>query len=88
MLREFRAKYASRLIEIKKKLLEKYSDKRDRIENIIDLLMVKLERLRRYDLADYLFTLYNATKEFPELEELIPPSEEVDALLGKKRQAD
>jgi flagellin-specific chaperone FliS len=88
MLREFRAKYATRLIEIKRKLIEKYPEKRDRIENIIDLLMVKLERLRRYDLADYLFTLYHAVKEFPELEEIIPPSEEIESLLNKESQVE
>ena len=88
MLRHFRAKYATKLLEMKKKLIEKYPEKRDRIENIIDLIMVKLERLRRYDLADYLFTLYHAVKEFPELEEVIPPSEEIEALLNKENQVE
>ena len=88
MLREFRARYATKLLEMKKKLIEKYPDKRDRIENLIDLIMVKLERLRRYDLADYLFTLYHAVKEFPELEEIIPPSEEIESLLNKESQVE
>ncbi len=88
MLREFKAKYATKIIELKKKLIEKYPDKRDRIENIIDLIMVKLERLRRYDLADYLFTLYHATKEFPELQELVPSSDDIEALLSKENQTE
>jgi DNA gyrase/topoisomerase IV subunit A len=88
MLREFRAKYASKLTEIKKKLIEKYPNKREQIENIADLIMTKLKRLRRYDIADYIFTLHDASKQFKEFEELIPPSEEIDSLLKKENQAE
>jgi hypothetical protein len=80
-LREFKTKYMARLLEIKKHLLEKYPDKRDRVEFIVDTLLAKLTRLRRYTLPDYLSTLARATKDFKELEALIPPKEEVEELL-------
>jgi len=80
-LREFKARSLTRLIEIKRELLEKYPDRSDRINYIIDLLATKLENLRTYTLTDYIFTLYQASKEFKELERLIPGVQETDELL-------
>jgi hypothetical protein len=80
-LREFKAKYIAKLLEIKRDLLERYADKRDRVEFIVDTLLAKLTRLRRYTLPDYLSTLARAAKEFPELSQLIPSEREVEELL-------
>jgi hypothetical protein len=80
-LREFKARSLTRLIEIKRQLLEKYPDRSERVNYITDLLAVKLENLRTYTLTDYIFTLYQASKEFSELEQLMPSSQEVDELL-------
>jgi len=80
-LREFKARSLTRLIEIKRQLLEKYPDRSERVNYITDLLATKLENLRTYTLTDYIFTLYQASKEFRELEQLMPSSQEVDELL-------
>jgi hypothetical protein len=80
-LREFKSKYLARLLNLKKQLLEKYPEKREQIENITDMLVVKLENLRVFTLTDYIATLYYASKEFNEIEQLIPSEEEVDELL-------
>ena len=79
-MREFKARSLAWLIEIKRELLEKYPDRSDRINYIIDLLATKLENLRTYTLTDYIFTLYQASKEFKELERLIPGVQETDEL--------
>jgi len=80
-LREFKTKYLAKLLQIKRELLDKYPEKRERIEHIVDVIMNKLYHLRTFTLPDYLHTLYLAVKEFRELEELIPPSEEIEELL-------
>jgi restriction endonuclease S subunit len=80
-LREFKAKYLAKLLNLRKQLLEKYPERRERAEFIVDMLISKLEHLRTYTLSDYLYTLHLATKEFKELETIIPPSEEVEELL-------
>jgi hypothetical protein len=80
-LREFKARSLAKLIEIKRQLLEKYPDRSERVNYIIDLLATKLENLRTYTMTDYIFTLYQASKEFKELEQLMPSSQEVDELL-------
>jgi hypothetical protein len=80
-LREFKARSLTRLVEIKRELLEKYPDRSERINYIVDLLAVKLDNLRTYTLTDYIFTLYQASKEFKELEQLIPSYQETDELL-------
>ena len=80
-MREFKARSLTRLVEIKRELLEKYPDRSERINYIVDLLAVKLDNLRTYTLTDYIFTLYQASKEFKELEQLIPSYQETDELL-------
>jgi hypothetical protein len=80
-LREFKAKYLVKLLNLKKQLVEKYPERRDRVEHVVDLLASKLENLRTFTLTDYLFTLHLATKEFPELEQLVPSEEEVQELI-------
>jgi hypothetical protein len=80
-LREFKARSLAKLVELKKELLEKYPDKADRINQIADLIATKLENLRTFTLTDYIFTLYQASREFKELEALIPSSKEVNELL-------
>jgi hypothetical protein len=80
-LREFKAKYLARLLNLRKQLLERYPDRVQRIEYIVDILSNKLSTLRIYTLADYLHTVYLASKEFSEFEELVPPKEEIEQLL-------
>jgi hypothetical protein len=80
-LREFKAWSIARAIELKKQLLEKYPDRAQRVEYIIDLLINKLRNLRVFTLTDYLAVLYDASKEFPELEALMPSSKIVEELL-------
>ena len=80
-MREFKARSLAKLVEIKRELLEKYPDRSERINYIVDLLAVKLDNLRTYTLTDYIFTLYQASKEFKELEQLIPSYQEIDELL-------
>ena len=80
-MREFKAKSLTRLIEIKRQLLEKYPDKADRVNYLVDVIATKLENLRIFTLTDYIATLYHASKEFAEFEQLIPSSKEVEELL-------
>lgn len=80
-LRRFKSKYMTRLMNLKRELLGKYPDKRDRVEYVADILMTKLEHLRVYTLPDYIRTIYFACKEFREFEALVPSEEEVDDLI-------
>ena len=82
-LREFKAKYMAKLLHLKKQLVEKYPERAQRVEYITDILVAKLENLRIFTLTDYLATLHHATKEFKELEELIPSSQEIEELLER-----
>jgi hypothetical protein len=81
-LREFKAKYLARLLGLRKHLLEKYPEKRGRVEYLVETLVVKLEGLRTVTLLDYVFTVYGAAQEFKEFEALIPGESEVEALLS------
>jgi hypothetical protein len=80
-LREFKAKYMARLLNLRKQLLERYPERRERIEYIVDILSNKLQTLRVYTLADYLHTVHLASKEFKEFEVLVPTEEEIEQLL-------
>ena len=80
-LRKFKARSMARLVEIKRELLSKYPDKAERVNYIVDLIATKLENLRTFALTDYIATLYHASKEFAEFEQLIPSSKEIDELL-------
>jgi hypothetical protein len=81
-LREFKAKYMAKLMELRKRLTEKYPDRSDRVIYISDLLMAKLRSLRTFTLTDYLATLYDATREFSEFESLLPGEKEIESLLN------
>jgi len=80
-LREFKAKYMAKLMTLCKQLFEKYNDRSDRVQYVCDLIAMKLRSLRTFTLTDYLATLYNACKEFRELEALIPSEKEVEELI-------
>jgi hypothetical protein len=82
-LREFKAKYLTKLLNLRKQLLERYPERAQRVEYIVNMLVAKLEHLRTFTLTDYIATLYHATKEFKELEELIPSEEEIKKLLER-----
>ena len=81
-LYRFKVVHISRLISIK----QQFADNA-RIQEIIDNhLIPKLQHLRAMDLADYIFTLYLASREFKVFEELIPSEQEVDALIENKNK--
>ncbi|MEM4827945.1 MAG: hypothetical protein QXK07_07905 [Desulfurococcaceae archaeon] len=80
-LREFKALSLVKLMSIAKQLREKYPDRRERVDHIVDTLATKLQQLRTFTLTDYLFTLHSVSREFPELAELIPSEETVKSLL-------
>jgi uncharacterized protein YdhG (YjbR/CyaY superfamily) len=82
-LSDFRAKYMARLLALRRELEQKYPERRERIEYITDVLANKLSNLRSHTIADYLFTAYLATKEFPEFHELIPPTKEIEEILDE-----
>jgi hypothetical protein len=85
-LREFKAKYLAKLLNLKKQLVEKYPERAERINYITDLLASKLENLRTFTLPDYLFTLHLAAKEIPEIEQLIPSEREVEELIEREEE--
>jgi hypothetical protein len=79
-LEKFKAEHISKIISIK----QQYADNA-RVAEIIDLYLIpKLQHLRAMDLADYIFTLYLASREFRVFEELIPSEQEVDKLATDK----
>jgi hypothetical protein len=80
-LSKFKTKYMTLLLSIKNELAQKYPDKADRIGYIVEVLMHKPYTLKTHSLADYLHTVYLATKEFKEFEKLMPSQEEVEELL-------
>jgi len=80
-LAKFKSKYMSVLVQLKNELLQKYPDKADRINYIIDILMHKLYALKSHAVPDYLHTVYLTCKEFTELCTLIPSEKDVDELL-------
>ena len=80
-MREFKAKYMAVLLELKEELEQRYPDRAQRVEYIVDVLMSKLENLRTYTLPDYLHTVYLASKEFGEFRRMVPPKEEIEQLL-------
>jgi hypothetical protein len=80
-LREFKARYLAKILSLKKQLLEKYPERADRVNYVTDLLVGKTQNLRVFTLTDYLATLYHASKEFPEVEQLFPSESEVEELL-------
>ena len=83
-LREFKAKYLTKLLNLRKQLLEKYPEKTQKIEYMVSMLVAKLEHLRTYTLSDYVATIYQAIREFKEFEELVPSEDEIRKLLGKE----
>jgi hypothetical protein len=76
-LRELKSRYMAKLLDLRKQLLEKYSDKREKVEFVVDRLMGKLQLLKARWMPDYIYTVYQYAKEFPELEALIPSEEEI-----------
>jgi len=81
-LEKFKAVQIAKLTQLK----QQHSDD-ERIAEIIDLYLIpKLQHLRAMDLADYIFTLYLASREFNVFEELIPSEQEVDTLIEQKNK--
>jgi hypothetical protein len=73
----FKAKYISRLMRLRKELKQKYSNKADRIEEIVFNIATKLANLRRHTLADYMFSVTLACKEFAEFCSLVSTWQEI-----------
>lgn len=79
----FRNKQLLKLIELRKKLLEKYNSEQHvkRIDYLFELLTMKLQYLNEESLLDYIRLIILCSKEYEEFKELIPSSEELDNLL-------
>jgi len=73
----------TKLLNLKKQLVEKYPDRAQRIEYITDFLITKLEHLRVYTLTVYITMLHKASREFSEFEQLIPSEHEIEELLKR-----
>ncbi len=84
-LREFKLKQLMKIRDLKKQLLEKYPDQSKRIEDLVNMLIAKLQDLRTFTLCNYLFTLYRISREFKEFEQLIPDPQELESLLKRDR---
>jgi len=81
-LEKFKAIQLSKIIALK----QQYSDNK-RIAEIIDLYLIpKLHHLRAMDIADYIFTLYLASREFVTFEELMPSEQDVDVMIKEKNK--
>jgi hypothetical protein len=83
-LSKIKAKYMSMLMQLKNELLQKYPDKADRIEYIVETLMHKLYALKSHSLTDYIHTVYLASKEFPEFSKMMPKEEEIEEILEEE----
>ncbi|MEM4913803.1 MAG: hypothetical protein QW579_06330 [Desulfurococcaceae archaeon] len=81
-LREFKAIQLSKLARLEDELLEKYKDRQDQVRNIIERIRKKTIALRRWNVLDYVATLYELSTMFPELKQLIPPKEAIEKLYG------
>ena len=79
-LQRFKLEQLSRLVAIK----QQYSNNQRVWEIVENHLIPKLQHLRAMDLANYIFELYLASREFSAFEELIPSEQEVDALIEDK----
>jgi hypothetical protein len=79
-LDQFKAIQIAKLTQLKQQFADNV-----RIVEIIDLhLIPKLQHLRAMDIADYIFTLYLASREFSVFEDLIPLEETIDQLIADK----
>ena len=52
------------------------------VNEVCDTIATKIQSLRTYTLADFMYLLYQASKEFPELAELIPDEKTIRELMG------
>ncbi|MEM4975945.1 MAG: hypothetical protein QXT64_01315 [Desulfurococcaceae archaeon] len=80
-MEKFKAVSIAKLNELLKKLKEKYPERAERVDYIVDVLMAKLHTLDKHNLHDYLFTLHLSSKEFKEFMELVPDEKTVVELL-------
>lgn len=81
-LREFKAKQLVKLARLEQELRQKYPEKTKRIESLVTVLETKTMNLRIFTLADYLFSILLASKEFHEFLGLMPKEEEINELLS------
>jgi hypothetical protein len=76
----FKAKYLARLMRLRKELKQKYSEKADRVEEIVFEIAPKLANLRKHMMTDYLFSATLACREFAEFCNLVPTEHEIKQL--------
>jgi hypothetical protein len=74
----WKAKTMSRLVTIAQKYRE---DSRKAV--VLEALINKLHYLRSKDLASFLHMLYHASKDAPELQELIPSEGEISKFISE-----
>lgn len=80
-LREFKVRQMVKIKELEEEIMNKYPEKRERVRNLIDILVAKLSNLRMYTLYDYVQTLHLASREFAEFKQLMPSVQEIEELL-------
>jgi hypothetical protein len=79
---EFKSKQLLRLKQLEHKLVEKYPDKKERIESVVNDLAYYINYLLRWDrLAYYVRRVLEYSREFPELAELVS-EQEISQVLG------
>lgn len=80
-LREFKAKQLAKIAEVKALLVQKYPERTGEITEIINKIVVATNLLKTFKLPDYISMLYLYASRFPEIEKLIPSTEEVKKLV-------
>jgi len=82
---EFRARKLLLLNELKDKLLKAYPDRSDKILFWCERIEKALRQFRPSKISSYVFTVSDATKEFPEFNVLIPKLEEIKEVRVRPR---
>ena len=82
---EFRARKLLLLNELKDKLLKAYPDRSDKILFWCEKIEKSLRQFRPSRISNYVFTVSDAAKEFPEFNVLIPKLEEIKEIRVRPR---
>jgi hypothetical protein len=73
---EFKSVQQLRLKQLEQKLKEKYPEKKERIESVVNELMYYINYILKWDrIASYIHKVLEYSKEFPELAELVSEQE-------------
>jgi hypothetical protein len=79
---EFKSKQLLRLKQLEQRLIEKYPEKKERIESVVNDLAYYINYILRRDrVANYIHKILEYSREFPELVELVS-EQEISQVLG------